>query len=377
MPSLVMALPGLHRVRRGAETAMEIFAGEMARLPGWDVTVFGGGPPIAGRPYAYEQVACPELEHYSRRRSLPLFRTAFQWEEFTFAKELRRKLKGRAFDFSLGCSWPWVHFVLRRVSDKHVFWTQNGDYMIDHRRQEYRLFNCDGLICTNPAYYERAKDRYRAVMLPNGVDPTRFYPAPPKRESLGLLDGVKIALTVSALSPHKRVDASIRAVAAIPGLHLVVCGEGSEGEKLDELGAKLLHGRYSRMAVPRERMPDVYRAADVLVHPCEIEPSANVWSEALSSGLLVVAHDMPVTRWVLGAFGELADTTNDASIIAAIQRALNRPAAEAEARHQHAVETLAWSSIARKAAEFFRGLGGAKELSAAEQLDLNREVAHA
>lgn len=356
MPSLVMALPGLHRVRRGAETAMEIFAREVARLPGWEVTVFGGGPPIEGRAYAYEQVESPPVEHYSRRRSLPLFRNSFQWEEFSFANGLRKALKGRRFDVSLGCSWPWVHFVLRRCSGKHVFWTQNGDYMIDHRKQEYRLFNADGLICTNPAYYERAKDRYAAVMLPNGVDPARFYPGEAHRESLGLLDGVKIALTVSALTPHKRVDASIRAVAQVPGVHLVVCGEGSEGEKLDELGARLMPGRYWRMAVARERMPEVYRAADVLVHPCEIEPSANVWSEALSSGLPVVAHDMPVTRWVLGEYGVLADATKDEALTAAIVWALARPAEEKALRHRRAEEVLAWSSIARRAAEFFEGL---------------------
>lgn len=355
MPTILLALPGLHSVRRGAETAMESLAGELARIPGWKVTVAGSGCASPGRPYEFEHVECPELSHFSRRPSLPWFRTPAQWQELAFARQLRKRLAGRTFDLTLGCSWPWTHYVLRACGHRHVFWTQNGDHMIASGRAEYATFRCDGLICTNPDYLARHSERWRSVMLPNGVDPAIFRPdESPKADG-----GERTALVVSALVPHKRVDRAIAAVAAVGGLRLIVCGEGPEAEALDRLAHERLPGRYERIAVPRERMPEVYRRADVLLHPCEAEPSANVWSEALSSGLPVVAHDMPVTRWVLEEHGIYVDVTDTDSLCEGVRsaiRSIETNPGDRRLRHESARSRLAWSQIGQRAAEFMQGL---------------------
>lgn len=356
MPSVLFALPGIHRVRRGAETAMEAMAGELARLPGWEVTVMGAGEPIPGRAYKYEKVECPPFESFVGKRSLPLFRTPAQREEFVFARRMMTVAAGRRWDLTVGCSWPWVHFALRRLAGsrgRHVFWTQNGDHMLAAGRAEYRMFSCDGLVCTNPAYYARHRERWRSVLLPNGVDPEVFFPLEEKLG--GGTPSLPTVLVVSALIPSKRVDAAVRAVGRLGGVKLIVCGEGPEGENLDRLGKEVLGERYERIRLPREEMPGLYRRVNAVVHPCDVEPSANVWSEALASGKVVVAHDMEVTRWVLGEHGVLVDARDDEKLAQGIARALAIRGGE-EVRHQSARQRLAWSAIAREMAGFMREL---------------------
>jgi glycosyltransferase involved in cell wall biosynthesis/GT2 family glycosyltransferase len=337
---------------------MEALATELARLPGWHVTLAGIGhshSPCPDRPYHFESIPCPGIDHYARRPSLPFLRTPAQWQELTFARALKKRLARRTFDLTLACSWPWTHYALRSLGTRHVFWTQNGDHMIASGQKEYATFRCDGLICTNPDYFARHQLRHRCILLPNGVDPDRFTPAADEPRP----DRDRTVLVVSALVPHKRVDNAIRAVASVGGLRLLVCGDGPEGPTLDRLAHDLIPGRYQRLTVPRERMPEVYRQADVLLHPCDAEPSANVWSEALSAGLPVVAHDMPVTRWVLQEHGHLVNASDLPSLGDGLRAAVRQAQADPHrrfARHESARARLAWSNIAAQAADFMQGL---------------------
>lgn len=351
--SLAIALPGLHHVDRGAETAMEAVARQLAVESGWSVTVFGMGPPRSATPYEYIRIPCPDIAHFARRPSLPLFRTPAQWQELVFARGLRRVLKRRRFDVSLACSWPWTHFALRDSSRRHAFWTQNGDHMVAARHAEYVAFVCDGLICTNPDYFDRHRQRYHSLLAPNGVDPAVFTPAttPPQ--------GRPEVLVVSALTEHKRIDRAVVAVAALPDARLTLCGRGPDANRLDELAGKLLGpGRYRRIAVPRDQMPGVYHDAHVLLHPCDTEPSANVWSEALASGLPVVAHDMPVTRWVLGPHGLLCDARDPGELLRATSNALRLATDPAlrHRRHHDAAARLSWAASAGAISNFLTGL---------------------
>ena len=104
--------------------------------------------------------------------------------------------------------------------------TQNGDWAADGRGREPRFFSCDGLICTNPLYYERNRQRWHSTLIPNGVDPARFNPGPERKAELGLPTERPIVLMVSALEPGKRVIEAMRAVADVPDAYLVVAGDG-------------------------------------------------------------------------------------------------------------------------------------------------------
>ena len=60
---IAFALPGLHRVVRGAETAFEQIAARLALL-GHEVTVFGSGPPRLDQPYRYIRIRCVPREFF-------------------------------------------------------------------------------------------------------------------------------------------------------------------------------------------------------------------------------------------------------------------------------------------------------------------------
>jgi glycosyltransferase involved in cell wall biosynthesis len=181
-----------------------------------------------------------------------------------------------------------------------VFVTQNGDWPAFSDRAEYRWFSCDGLICTNPDYLERNRDRWNCALVPNGVDPSRFAPGRGDRSQFGIDTDRPVVLMVSALEENKRVLDGMRAVAALDDVAMVVAGDGPLRSEVDRLAADILPGRFLRLTVDKSRMPELYRCADVFLHTTKAESFGNVYIEALASGLPVVAHDAATTRWILG-----------------------------------------------------------------------------
>src|SRR5436190_16934624 len=85
---VLFSLPGLHRVNRGAEVALEEVAARAAATPGFDVTVFGSGPARPGQPYRYRQLRGVRREWFERFPSLPYVRDPYMWEELAHAPSL-------------------------------------------------------------------------------------------------------------------------------------------------------------------------------------------------------------------------------------------------------------------------------------------------
>ncbi len=356
-----IALPGLHAVSRGAEVAMESVGRELAAACGMEVTLIGTGRPRADAPYQFIHAGAVSRSRLASLPSVPTLRTPCQWEEASFVPAMLRVYRPGDYDLTVSCSWPWVHWLMRRRGDRkptaHVFVTQNGDHMIAHRRMEYRWFGCDGLVCTNPEYYERHRAHYRAALIPNGVDPDRFTPRATPREG-----GPVRVLMVSALIPSKRVMDAIDAVALHRDARLTVAGDGELADRVRAHGAARLGARFELLSVSRDEMPALYRSADLLLHMSLDEPSANAYIEALASGLPVLTHDRAVTRWTLDNTGVLVDTTD----LAAVSRAIDHAAQLSERPHVERRRDLvkrryAWSSIAQDYARFFREVVGARQ----------------
>jgi len=253
-----------------------------------------------------------------------------------------------------------MNWVLRaRRSDKsqhrprHVFVTQNGDWMVRGLNWEFRHFGCDGLVCVNAEHYERHCARYPSVLIPNGVDATVFSPGPGRREALGLAQAGKVVLMVSALIASKHVLEGIEAVAGLPEAQLVVAGDGELRREVDELGRRRLGKRFRRVVWPRNRMVELYRCADVFLHMSQEEPFGNVYLEALACGLGVVAHDTPTTRWMLEDAAFVVDTTNICAVRGALQKAWDcRDQAEIEYRRRLIQRRFSWEALARQYGEF-------------------------
>ena len=159
---------------------------------------------------------------------------------------------------------------------------------------------------------------------------------------------------VSALHASKRVREGIRCAARVPQLHLVVAGEGPLRREIEELGRSLMGRRFTRIAVARERMPALYRAADVFLHMSIDEPSANAYMEAMATGLPIVTHDRSVTRWTLAGTAVLVDTTDESAVVEGIRCGLELAGnAQVAARRDLVQRRFCWRHIAGEYRAFF------------------------
>jgi glycosyltransferase involved in cell wall biosynthesis len=282
------------------------------------------------------------------------------WEEASFAPGLLAKYRPGDFDIAATCAFPFTHWALRRpvVAGKRprqVFITQNGDWPAYAHKAEFRFFACDGLVCTNPDYFERNKDRYRSALIPNGVDLARFGPGAPERARFGLPEKGPIVLMVSALIASKNVAEGIAAMVRVPDTTLVVAGDGPLRDELSKLAGELIPGRYRQLTVPAAEMPLLYRSADAFLHLSTDESFGNVFVEALASGLPVIAIDTPRTRWILGDEGIFPETPDANGLAAAIKAGLAAgPSSALGARRRS--EQFGWPAIADRYAEFFHEL---------------------
>jgi glycosyltransferase involved in cell wall biosynthesis len=356
---VLIALPGLHRVSRGAEVALEAIGDSMGARPDVEVVLAGSGPPRPGRQYRYVPVPCRPRERFESWPRIPPFRGAVVYEDWSFARALKRRIDTANFDVTLTCAYPFTSWVLRggltRPSSgpAHAFVTQNGDWAPQRRNAEYRFFRCDGLVCTNPEYLRRHQQRYRCALIPNGVDTSRFSPGAAARESLGIPACGPVVLIVSALIESKRVVEGIEAAARLKGACVVVAGDGPLRDAAEEAGRRFLGARFLRLSVPHDRMPSVYRSADVLLHMSRDEPFGNIYLEAMSTGLPVVAHDSINSRWILGEHGILVDTGDPAAVAHGLERALaDRSPEAARARRQAVADRFEWSVVGEQYAAF-------------------------
>jgi glycosyltransferase involved in cell wall biosynthesis len=316
----------------------------------------GSGRPRAECAYDFIHVPAVSRERFEQWPKMPFLRHHFMYEELTFALGLARLTAIAEADITMTCSYPYTNWALRRRHKgrrpPHVFVTQNGDWPAQGQGLEPHFFSCEGLICTNPLYYERNRDRWRSTLIPNGVDPARFRPGPEKKSELGLPDDRPVVLMVSALESGKRVIEAMRAVAAVPDVYLVIAGDGPLRDEVDRLAAELLPGRFRRGTFRHDQMPDLYRSADLFLHTKIRESFGNVYVEALSCGAQVVAHDDEVTRWILGDYATLVDTTSEAALTQAIAGALAEPRSATEAA-AWAHARYSWAVVAGKYVDFF------------------------
>jgi glycosyltransferase involved in cell wall biosynthesis len=351
-------------VNRGAEVAFLSIAQELAKV-GDEVTLIGSGPEIPGRPYRYIQVGAVPRERFERFPKFPAVRSDTAWEELTFAAGLFREFEPRNFDVTVTCAYPFTNWALRRPNvgkrrPPHIFVTQNGDWPAQSGEAEFRFFGCEGLVCINPDYLERNKDKYRCALIPNGVDTDRFHPGPRDRQMFDLEPEAPVVLMVSAMIPSKNIASGIDAVSKIPDARLVVAGDGPLRDDLRAQADRLMPGRYRQIQVSPERMPDLYRAADVFLHLSKDESFGNVYVEALACGLPVVAYELPRTRWIVGDAGMLSSAENPDDLARTISRALTEGPARAEMAVERA-SRFKWQEIARQYRDFFQEVIGQRE----------------
>jgi glycosyltransferase involved in cell wall biosynthesis len=317
----------------------------------------GSGAHRPSLPYRFVQIGAIPRERFEAYPKLIPFRNETVYEEATFALGLVQSYRPAEFDVTVTCSYPFTNWILRRplvlgVRPSHVFVTQNGDWPAHARNSEFRLFGCEGLVCTNPDYYERNTRRWRCALIPNGVDCQRFSPGAGEPRQFGLSSDRFIVLMVSALIPSKRVGDGILAVSKIPDAHLVVAGDGPLRESIISMAEALLPERFTLLTVAPEQMPALYRSADVFLHLSKEESFGNVFLEAMGCGLPVVGHDAPRLRWIVGSSAFLIDTSDIGAIAQRIKEARLASSTLRQQRVQQAAN-FSWEAVAKQYQTFF------------------------
>lgn len=351
---LLFALPGFHRYDRGAEVALMSVAEALAAT-GDDVTLMGSGHARTGSTYRFEHVGAKAREYFEKWPRFPPVRSETAWEDATFSMNLLRQYDPSEFDAVITCSFPFTHWALRRPARNkplQIFVTQNGDWPAFASQSEYRTFSCDGLVCTNPDYYERNAGKWHCALIPNGVDLSRFQAGHGDRNRFGFPSDKRIILMVSAFIESKRVLDGIRAVSAMDDAYLVIAGDGPLRDEAQALADQLLLDRFQRVNLTAEEMPVLYQSADVFLHLSLLESFGNVFLEARASGLPIVAHDTDRLRWILGDSGYLCDTENQSTLIQQLAKAISSgPKGDSDG-----INRFEWSNIAGEYRNFISDL---------------------
>jgi glycosyltransferase involved in cell wall biosynthesis len=166
-------------------------------------------------------------------------------------------------------------------------------------------------------------DPARVSVLPN---PAPELPALPPRDELRreLAFSGNTLVFAGRLGPQKALDVLLRALTGVPGVALVVAGDGPERAPLERMSVELgLDGRVSFLgAVPRERVLGLFHAADVSVLPSAWENFPHTVVEALAVGCPVIATAVGGVPEVVrdGKNGLLVAPRDPAALAAAIER---------------------------------------------------------
>lgn len=181
----------------------------------------------------------------------------------------------------------------------------------------------DAFVTANEELAETIRQelpRLRVEVIAQGVNCELFQPEVEPRE---LPLPRPVALFVGALSPEKRPDLAIRAVAEA-GLSMVIAGEGPLQGDVDALAESTLGAaRYLRLSLDRAEMPQLYAAADVVLLPSPLESGALAVLEAMACGRPVVTAADRIRRELVGDAGVLVEDQTASAYSAGLQQALN------------------------------------------------------
>ncbi len=165
-------------------------------------------------------------------------------------------------------------------------------------------------------------------VIPNGIDPERFFPAPeqPDAECSGPLR----LLTVGRLSTTKRLPLLIEAVELLGKegcpVHLTIVGGGAlESQLRQTLDEKKLHSVTLVGRRGSEQMPETYRSHDLLVSASAQEGMSNSMLEAMASGLPIVTTACEGVDELIADNGIVVNAAGPAELAQAIRMLAENP----------------------------------------------------
>ncbi|MGF1673217.1 MAG: glycosyltransferase [Rivularia sp. (in: cyanobacteria)] len=204
--------------------------------------------------------------------------------------------------------------AVRAIRGTPILYVEHNSLLAEGKCLKRNLFFYpDSLVVYDEktaAFVRKIKPTQQVNIIPNGVDLKQFTPQGNKID-FGLNQPVILCVASLNRNNHKRVDLVINAVSRLPEGSLLLCGDGPDKNYFQAQGDKLLgSNRFKICTFPFQKMPEVYRSADIFTLPSLNEPFGFAYIEAMASGLPVVATDDEMRRFIVGDSGILCDVTN-------------------------------------------------------------------
>jgi 1,2-diacylglycerol 3-alpha-glucosyltransferase len=341
-PTVTVASSGLGHVARGIEAWASDLAGALAAR-GVPVTLCKGGG-RADRPFE-RVLPCWQREAGKSRLLSRLLPKRVSWrvglgspyevEQLTFTRHLLRHLRRHRVDI-LHVQDPWIALLAQRAGRLGLVPSRT---ILAHGTEEPVEFQRKIKYLQHLAPWHREEARAAGLgrptwtAIPNFIDTDVFAPgaAPGLRAELGIpADGFVVLCVAAIKRVHKRVDYLVtefeqllRDRPGLPAWLLVAGGWESDTDALVAESRQRIGDRVRFLVrFPRNRMPELYRSADLFALGSLKEMMPIAVLEATASGLPALVHRHPVLEWIVGPGGESIDMSAPGALAAALRRCL-------------------------------------------------------
>ena len=306
------------------------------------VPKFGGGLNV----HAMARAILPLVRRLHAEQPFDVIDASFFFPDGPVARRLSRALD---IPYSVKARGADIHYWGTRKGTRRMVKRAAGDAagllaVSDAMRRSMARMGIDG---------EKIRVHY------TGVDLDRFEIADRNaaKEMLGF-EG-PVVLCVGALIPRKGQELLVQALPHLPGVTLLLAGQGQYRRSLENLAQQLGVDRRIGFlgSVPHDRLPRIYAAADVMALPSSSEGLANAWVEALACGTPIVISDVGGARELLDrpAAGRIVAREPEA-LAAAIGEILANPP-EREAVREAALR-FTWAANGDGLLEHLRDIAG-------------------
>ena len=201
-------------------------------------------------------------------------------------------------------------------------------------------------------------------VIHNGVDLEEFHPGVADRGKWNLPAGQPLALFAGGIrNALRNLDSVLKALVAVPGLHLAVAGD-TRHSPYPAMAAKLGLTDRVHFVGYRQDVAELMRAADFFVYPSRYEACSLVLLEAMSSGLpIITAVTAGGSELLDGSCSWVLDDPHDVAALADRMRRLADDAvlrARMSAAARATAQRHAWSKMAGQYVELFHERCAAK-----------------